>query len=203
MQAPDVLLGALEVALNRYLALDGEVLAQCAQLSGRSLALQVDAPDWVFLIEFHEGGVRVLPPGTLEPEVSVRGSLATLMRLAWTVAQGQAGVPQGLSIEGDAELLQQFNRMLSQVGFDPEEFAARFLGDAAAHRLNQGLQALFGWGRRGAENLAADTAEFLREQTQDLARASEVEQWMNEVDDLRDGVERLDARLKQLEAGAP
>lgn len=204
MQAPDFLLGALEVALNRYLALDGEVLAQCEALTGRSIALAVDAPDWVFLLEFHDAGVRVLGEDAgVEPDVRVQGSLSTLMRLAWTISQGQAGIPQGLQLTGDVELLQRFNRMLAQVGFDPEEFAARFVGDAAAHRFNQGLQSLLGWGRRSAGDFAQDTASFLREQTQDLARAPEVDAWMDAVDELRDGVERLEARLKRLEAGTP
>nr|WP_240954017.1 SCP2 sterol-binding domain-containing protein [Solimonas marina] len=196
-----MLSAALEVALNRYLALEADALAECAALSGRSIALSVDAPDWTFLIEFHGGGVRVLPADMLAPDVSVRGSLTTLMRLAFAVGRGDGGVPQGLTIDGDVELLRRFNRTLASVGFDPEEFAARFVGDAAAHRLTQGLQTLFGWGRRSADTLALDTAEYLREETRDLARAPDVDDWADAVDTLRDDVERFDARLRRLEAG--
>src|SRR3546814_20763783 len=109
----------------------------------------------------------------LTPDVTVRGNLNTLMRLAWTISRSQTTIPQGLRVDGDVELLRSFNRLLAQVGFDPEEFAARFVGDAAAHRLNQGLQTLFGWGRRSADTLALDTAEHLREETRDLARGSD------------------------------
>jgi ubiquinone biosynthesis protein UbiJ len=201
-----MLSAALEVALNRYLGLEDAVLAECGQLSGRSVALAIDAPAWTFVIEFHGGGVRVLEPGAFEPDVTVRGSLATLMRLAWTISRKDGGdgggIPQGLTVDGDVELLRRFNRLLAQVGFDPEEFAARFVGDAAAHRLNQGLQTLFGWGKRSVDTLALDTAEFLREETKDLARASDVDGWIDAVEALRDGVERLEARLRRLEAHA-
>lgn len=200
MNPPALLSAAVEVALNRYLGLEAEVLAECAALSGRSIALAVDAPAWVFVLEFHRGGVRVLGPGMAEPDVTVRGGLSTLMRLAWTVGRGEAGVPQGLEVEGDTELLRRFNRLLARVGFDPEELAARFVGDAAAHRLTRGLQTLLGWGRRSVDTLALDTAEFLREETKDLARASDVADWADAVDALRDGVERLEARLRRLEA---
>ncbi|HET8883786.1 MAG TPA: SCP2 sterol-binding domain-containing protein [Solimonas sp.] len=202
MNPPALLSAALEVALNRYLGLEAEALDECAALSGRSIALAVDAPAWLFVIEFHRGGVRVLADGMLAPDVSVRGSLATLMRLAWTVSRSDAGIPQGLTIDGDVELLRRFNRLLARVGFDPEEFAARFVGDAAAHRLHQGLQTLFGWGKRSADTLALDTAEYLREETRDLARAGDVADWADAVDDLRDGVARLEARLQRLESGA-
>lgn len=202
MSAPGLLAAALEVALNRYLALEPEVLAECGSLQGRSIALTVEAPVWTFLIEFHAGGVRVLDAGTLAPDVGVRGSLPTLLRLAWTVRRQDGGIPQGLAVDGDVELLRRFNRMLARVGFDPEEVAARFVGDAAAHRLNQGLQSLFGWGRRSVDTLALDTAEYLREESRDLARASDVAEWMEAVESLRDGVDRLDARLRRLEAAA-
>ncbi len=198
--APALLCAAVEVALNRYLALEPEVLAECAQLQGRVIALDVDAPAWQFFIEFSGSGVRVLPQLDVDADVRVHGSLGTLMRLSWKVSQGEAGIPQGLRIEGDTELLQRFNRLLVRVGFDPEEFAARFVGDAAAHRLTQGLQTFFGWGRRTASTLALDTAEYLREETRDLARAADVEDWMNAVDATRDSVDRLEARLRLLEA---
>lgn len=203
MSAPAMLGAALEVALNRYLGLEPAAFDECAALAGRSIALTVDAPLWTFVVEFHDGGVRVLMDEIPEPDVSVRGSLATLMRLAWTVRRSDAGIPQGLTIAGDVELLRRFNRLLARVGFDPEEFAARFVGDAAAHRLHQGLQTLFGWGKRSADTLALDTAEYLREETRDLARAGDVADWADAVDDLRDGVARLEARLQRLESGAP
>lgn len=200
MSAPGLLSAALEVALNRYLGLEASALAECAALEGRSIALAVEAPAWTFVIEFHRGGVRVLGDDMLTPDVTVRGSLNTLMRLAWTISRSQTAIPQGLSVDGDAELLRRFNRLLAQVGFDPEEFAARFVGDAAAHRLGQGLQTLFGWGRRSADTLALDTAEYLREETKDLARGSDVADWADAVDELRDGTARLEARLRRLES---
>lgn len=201
MNPPSLLAAALEVALNRYLGLENEALAECAALAGRSIALSVEGPAWTFVIEFHCGGVRVLPPGMLEPDVTVAGTLTTLMRLAWSVGRSDSGMPQGLVIDGDVELLRRFNRLLARVGFDPEEFAARFVGDAAAHRFSQGLQNLWGWGRRSADTLALDAAEYLREETKDLARASDVDGWAEAVDTLRDDVDRLEARLQRLEAG--
>lgn len=200
MSAPAVLCAALEVALNRYLGLEASALDTCAQLAGRRIVLRTPQPDWCFVVEFHAGGVRVGSELDGTADVSVSGRLPALMRLAWTVAQGHSGVPQDLQVEGDVELLQRFNRVLASVGFDPEEFAARFVGDAAAHRATQGLRNLFDWGRRAVSTLGLDTAEYLREETRDLARAADVEDWMNEIDHLRDDVERFDARLKRLEA---
>ena len=95
------------------------------------------------------------------------------------------------------------NLSLDVVGFDPEEFMAKYLGDAAAHRLHQGLKTLFGWGRRTADTLALDTAEYLREETRSLARASDVNDWIDAVESLRDAADRVEARLERLEQNMP
>ena len=104
-------------------------------------------------------------------------------------------------MEGDTELLLHFNKLLARVGFDPEELLARFFGGSSAHRIHQGVQKFFGWGRRSADTLALDTAEYLREETRDLARGSDASEWMDNVDLLRERVDRFEARIEKLEQG--
>src|SRR5690606_30036228 len=89
MNAPPLLCAAVEVALNRYLALESSALAACADMQGRAIELRTEAPDWSFFVEFHAGGVRVAPDCERAADVRVSGRASTLMRLAWTVAQGQ------------------------------------------------------------------------------------------------------------------
>jgi ubiquinone biosynthesis protein UbiJ len=202
MMAPSVLCAALEIGLNRYLRLEPAVVAECEKLSGRVIELRMVAPSWSFFIEFDRGGVRVLPGLERAADVSVSGPMTTLLRLAFKTASGDASLPGGLSVEGDTELLTRFNRLLASVGFDPEEIAAKIVGDAAAHRLTQGAAKLFGWGGKTANTLALDTAEYLREETRDLARAEDVADWMDAVDQLRESTDRLEARLSLLEQGA-
>ena len=85
------------------------------------------------------------------------------------------------------------------MGFDSEEWLARFVGGGAAHRLDQGLRGLFGWTRRSADTLALDTAEYLREETRDLAHRADVEKWSEGVDAARRRSEQIAARIERLE----
>lgn len=201
VSAPALLCATLEVALNRYLSLEPEVLAECGELSGRSIALRALGIGWNFLIEFHAGGVRVLADDAAAADVTVSGQPTTLFQLAWKTAGGAGGIPAGIDVEGDAELLLRFNKLLAKVGFDPEELLAKFFGGSAAHRIHQGLQKFLGWGRRSADTLSLDAAEYLREETRDLARGSDAVEWMDNVDLLRERVDRFEARIEKLEQG--
>lgn len=198
MSAPPLLCAALEIALNRYLALEPDAAAQLGRLKGRVIALHALGPDWEFYLCPGASAVAVLDVAPAKPDVRISARPAALLRRAF--GGGEAG---GVQVEGDADLLQRFSTLMAGVGFDSEEWLARFVGDGAAHRLDQGLRGLLGWGRRSAGTLALDTAEYLREETRDLAHRADVEQWSAGVEAARRRSEQLAARIERLERRPP
>lgn len=199
MATPALICAIVEIALNRTLRLERSALDECAALEGHVIALHVADLGWSFAIEPIAGGVRVSPGDEVRPDVRVSAPTLRLLKLALGTVTGREGLPTGLEVSGDTELLNRFNGLLARVGFDPEELVAKLVGEGAAHRLVGGLRELFGWGRHAADRLSLDTAEYLVEETGDLARAADIEDWMDAVDTLREGVDRLDARLASLE----
>jgi len=199
MATPALACATLEIALNRYLRLERSALEECAALNGKAIALHLADLGWTFVVEPHPAGVRVLADSEVPPDVRLSAPSPRLLQLALRSAGGAEGLPAGLEVEGDTELLNRFKALLARVGFDPEELAAKVLGDAAAHRVVGGLRELFGWGRHAAQRLSQDTAEYLTEESGDLARSGDIEEWMQGVDALREGADRLEARLALLE----
>jgi ubiquinone biosynthesis accessory factor UbiJ len=197
---PSALAAAMEVALNRLLRLEPATAAGLRELQGKRIGIAVTPFDWYFLIEGLPGGLRVAADEREPaPHAELSSSAVQLVQKGLDMARGAPFSAQGLQVRGDAELLQRFASRIALVGVDLEEWLAPWLGDGAAHRAAGLLSGLFGWGRRSAGLLVSNTAEYLREESQDLARRADVEAWMDEVDLLRDGVDRLDARLRRLE----
>ncbi|MGB0955411.1 MAG: ubiquinone biosynthesis accessory factor UbiJ [Panacagrimonas sp.] len=198
---PTLLCAGAEVALNRYLRLEAAVADRCTALQGRSIDLHLQGPEWTCRIEFMPGGVRVVPDPEGEANVSLRG---TPIKLAQAIRQqmndnAPAISASGLRIEGDAELLQRFGQMMQQVGFEPEEWLAPLVGGPAAHRIIQGVKGLLSWGQRSGERLGLDTVEYFREETRDVARHSDAEEWTRGIEKLRERLDRSEARLQRLE----
>lgn len=199
---PAFICATVEVALNRTLRLEPEVLGDFAKLDGKVLALTVDGLEWDFFIECIPSGVRVLPSFERRADVHLHGGAIGYAQLARQFKSGDTHLPPGVSIDGDAELLHRFTRLLARIGFEPAELIARFTGDGAAQRLVGGLQSLFGWGSQSAKTMTQNASEYLREETYDLARKADAEEWGASVETLRDDVARLEARLKRLEKSA-
>lgn len=194
-----MLCAALEIALNRYLALEPDVLADCGRLQGRVIALHADGPGWEFYLCPHGGGVQVLDTAPSGPDVLIRARPAQLLRQALASGRGEREPLAGVQVEGDAGLLSRFGALLVRVGFDPEEWLARWMDGGAAHRVASALRGLGAWSRQAASTLALDTAEYLREETRDLVHRGEVERWAGDVEALRARAEGLARRLERLE----
>ncbi|MDP1543733.1 MAG: SCP2 sterol-binding domain-containing protein [Polycyclovorans sp.] len=198
---PAPLAAALEVALNRYLRLEPEAEAALASLAGKRIAVQLTPLGWHLLLEMLPGGsVRV---GVDEPDppadVTLTGSPVELLARGAEMARGEPFSAKGLQVRGDAETLRRFAAALNLVGADVEEWLAPWLGDVLAHRAAGFMRSALQWGRQTFSTLALNTTEFLQEESGDLPRRVDVEAWQDEVDLLRDAVDRFEARLQRLE----
>lgn len=196
---PALICASVEVALNRTLQLEPEILDDLQGLKGRLLLVHVEVLEWDFFIEVIERGVRVLANLSARADVRLSGTPIALSRAGLHYARQQPGLPSGLVVEGDTELLTRFSQLLVRANVNPEELVAKFLGDGPAQRLVGGLKTLFGWAGNTGISLLSNTSEYLREESYDLAKKPDADAWADAIDLLRDDSERLEARIKRLE----
>lgn len=197
---PALLCAALEVTVNRLLRREPAALDEIAALTGKCLSVTLSEPGWSLWLEPHHGGVRIQPAGDADADVEVEAPTLRILGAARSILGGTGELPAELSVRGDLEVLQQFNRALATAGFDPEELLAATFGDVVGHRLGEAGRRLTEWARSGSAALAYSTADYLREETGDLARADDVAEWMEAVDELCAAVDRSAARVEHLES---
>lgn len=195
---------ALEAALNRALALDPETRDGLAPLDGRSISLRLDSPDLGLRIGVAGDRLTVGPiDAENAADLAVHGSRlgALLGQLPMLAARRRNGADAGrINVSGDAELARRLQQLAS--GFDPDwqqPFVSAFgpvIGVQVARVLRQGLTHL----RDGVKDVAGSAAEFLTEESRDVVPRAEQAAFHDDVDGLRDDVERLAARVARLVA---
>lgn len=188
-----------EEAVNRTLRLDPDALERLAELEGKTILLELAAepePLRCYVMP-SAAGLRLARTYERLPDVTISGTPAVFLRQLF---RGPA-VSDALTIRGDAELGQRFQRILSRLAPDWEEGLARFVGDIAAHQLARLALGLRAWAEQAARALGADTAEYLQEEAFVAARREQVEAFLREVDRLRADVDRLEQRLQRIATG--
>jgi len=198
----DVLEAALRPVaniLNRNIQESTPARELCSQLSGTVVAVRVRDTALAAYFVVSDDVLQVVADTSSEPDVIIVGSLITLARMAG--ASGEAAVRDGsLDLTGDAELAAQFQQLLTFAKPDIEEELSGVVGDVAAHRLGELARGLGRWGREARSTMGANIREYLQEESRDAPSRYEVERLSSSVSTLRDDVDRLEARLKRMQA---
>ncbi|MBO9715779.1 MAG: SCP2 sterol-binding domain-containing protein [Pseudoxanthomonas sp.] len=187
---------ALEAALNRAVTLDPDTRAALASMDGRRISLALESPPLALEIGVHGGYLQVGPP-LREADLAVRGTIGGLLGQLPFLANARKGNGR-LHVSGDAELAQHLQRLAA--GFDPDwqqPFVAAF-GEVIGVQVANALAAALRDMRAAATGLARSGAEYLTEERRDVVARAELAAFNDDVDALRDDVERIAARVARL-----
>jgi len=207
------MMGLLDRAVARALADSPRATALVGELSGRRLAIEVSGTPWRIGVESTGRTLRIYradapattaptaPYGGAQPDVTIIG--APLSLLAMTGADAQAVIQRGdVRIDGDPAIAQQFRELGLLLRPDLETSLAPVLGRSGAHVALRGLRAAAQWTRNAAGTSVRNLAEYLAHESRDLVSRPESEHFLRGVDQAREQLDRVDARLQILEQRA-
>jgi len=191
-------LAALEVALNRALALSPHSKVALAQLEDSVFALHCTAPR--LDIYLHPGAQGMRLAGTHQGPVTTRikGAAADFTELATSADPTATLINGGLELEGNSAPLLELQRILAALDIDWEAPLVNALGDVAGHQLAQVLRQAFSWGQQAATSLTRQLEEFIHEEARLSPPRLEVEDFYRDIRELELRVDRLQSRTERL-----
>ena len=181
-----------------------------AALKGRRLAIAISGTPWMrhpLVLEFTGDAprLRIGEGGTdssgATADATVQGAPLSLLALAGP--DPQAVIRRGdVQVQGDAQLVQRVHELLPLLAPDLEQELARVAGRSAAHILAGAARAGAAAVRRTAWSAVQNAAEYLAHESGELVSRREAEHFLRGVEQAREQLDRLDARLAQLERQA-
>ena len=190
----------LDRAVARALAESPRATALIAALRGRRLAIDVSGTPLRTVIESTGRALKAFPMDQADKPADATIIGAPLSLLALTGADTQAVIQRGdVRIEGDAQIAQQFRELGLLLRPDLEAGMARVVGRSGAHLAMRGMRAAAGWTRTAAWTSVRNVAEYLAHESRDLVSRPESEHYLRGVDQLREQLDRIDARLALME----
>lgn len=204
MQIPIPVLSVIETAFNAWLKLDGETLPRFAALDGKIIRFHITGLDLNLYFLPATSGIQVLGSYPDEEQgglvdATIHGSPMALMRLSTATNSGEAMLKSDVEIDGDMRVAEKFSGILQEVDIDWEELLSKLVGDVIAHQAGQVTRNATGWIKDTSEAMQKNTAEYLSEESGLIPAEAEISEYMDQVDDVRMGVDRLEARIKLLQ----
>lgn len=190
-------LASAEKIINTALRYDPATRLKLARLSGKILAVNITAPVTVnlFVMPLDED-IQLMANWDGEVDTQLSGSLMALLQLSTTEIHNLKY--SGVTAMGDLTLLADLQQLLKNLDIDWEDMLSQFTGDIIGHQTAQVIRAKFGWAKDRAQTAARLGKEFLTEEYQALVSKPELEDFYQQVDELRLAVDRAAARVEKL-----
>ena len=193
---------ALEAALNRALALDPETRSSLRALDGQRVALTLEAPPMALQVSVKGERLVVGPVASEgEPDLSVRGTLAGLIAQLPMFRRDDAPPVGKVRVSGDADLARRLQRLAERFDPDWQQPFTRVFGDVLGVQIAKAVATALQQARVAGRNLAESAAEYVTEESRDVVPRAELNAFHDDVDALRDDVERIAAKIRRLQRG--
>ncbi|HEX4023979.1 MAG TPA: SCP2 sterol-binding domain-containing protein [Steroidobacteraceae bacterium] len=172
-----------------------------AELKDRSLAISISGTPWgqhPIVIESTGEALRLRPAPDFAADATL--SAAPLSLLALARDEPEAVIRRGdVRVEGDARIAQRFRELLPLLAPDLEQELSRLLGRSAAHLVAGAWRGAADTVRRTAWTSVQNVAEYLAHESGDLVSRHEAEHFLRGVEQAREQLDRIEARLARLE----
>ena len=185
----------LESVINRYLALDPEMLGKLAEFNGKVIKLEMTGINKTLYMLPNEGGIQVLAEYDGDADTVLRGTPISLFKMGLVSNAANLLLKGEIEISGDTRLGHQFKNVFSQMDIDWSEPLAGLVGDSLAYQLQQTGSKLGRWGKQSVKSVSSSFSEYLQEESRDVVTETELEIFNEGVDRLRNDVDRLQAKI--------
>jgi ubiquinone biosynthesis protein UbiJ len=188
----------LEAAINGYLSLDPELPAKLGEFENKTLCLEFSGTGLKLFLRLQQDHIQLASEIDGQADAVISGSPLAMLKLGLQKDAAPLLFAREVEISGDTRFGRRFRNLLTEMDIDWEEQLSRLIGDVASHQAMRTLDAIMQWSKRAAASFADDAGEYLREESRDTVADAELQQFYRQVDELRDGAERLQARINRL-----
>ena len=172
-------------------------MAELARHAGKVILLSL--PMGRLCIELTPEGSLLALTNLDVPSLELEVSAEALSALAGSPGNLREQAMKSVKITGDADLAQLLGRLAGQIRWEYEEDLARVIGDAPANFAVRQAKKLVSAGKSAATDLLENVVEYVSEERKVLLNKRDFMIRKNELNALRDAVDRIEKRIQLLE----
>ncbi|HQT44252.1 MAG TPA: SCP2 sterol-binding domain-containing protein [Halothiobacillus sp.] len=190
----------IERAINQRIQRDDAARQSLPRLNGRLFEMSLRDPVVRFFITITPEGILLLRDTEDSPDATIRASSLGLLRAGRAAHKMEALFTGDIQIQGDQDAAQLFLRLLGDLDSDPFAALAERIGVAPAGLLERKVEQIRQQAQIWRRTRQIESADFLVFERAVLIDRAGMQQWLDEVDALRDQVDQLAMRIDTLNA---
>jgi len=188
--------GAACRGINHVLSSEPWATGELARHAGKTILLKLPVGDLCF--EITPAGLLAVSEASDTSSLVLEVSAKALSELAGSTGSLREQAFKAVKITGDADLAQLLGRLVGQVRWEYEEDLARLVGDATANFAVRQGKKFVSASKSAASDLLSNVVEYVSEERKVLLNQRDFMAHKNELNELRDAVDRMEKRIQIL-----
>lgn len=182
-------------AMNKSLSYDLVSVKKLDTFDKKVIKVELLSTPFEFFILVKDRTVSIDKSYTGEVDTTIKGTPIALFAMS---ADEQISGIKNVEIFGDANTGQFFAKWMKNIKPDWEEAWCDLLGDGMGVRASNIAKGILDFGKRFKDSLVSNTSEYLVEESRDLIAPSEMEDFLDDVDDIKADTARLEQQINKL-----
>ncbi|MFK8012652.1 MAG: SCP2 domain-containing protein [Marinicellaceae bacterium] len=191
----NVFIETVNKAMNKSLSYDIVSVKKLDAFSNKVIKVDLLSTPFEFYIKVLDRKVILSKSHNNDADTSIKGTPMALF--AMSADEPISGI-QNVEIFGDANTGQFFAKWLKNIKPDWEEAWCDLLGDGMGVRVSNMVHGLLDFGQNLKNAMLQNTQEYLVEESRDLIAPTEMEDFLDDVDDLKADTARLEQQINAL-----
>jgi len=193
----------IEQLLNSLLQRDPHSLKKLAGHAGKVLQIDSTLPPATIRIAVQSGGIKLYAGAAEEFDLQIDARISAkssdLTQLLFSANNNRPMANPEVSISGDVEFVQGVYGIASELEIDWESQLANIIGDVATAQLSRLFSQTLSWSRQSFKNSTGVVDEYLHEELGIVPTTAEIEQFGDNLDELKLSIDRLTARTRKIQ----
>ena len=192
----------IELAINKILSLDPATQLKLSRFQGKVLALTMVSPSpttaTTVFVRILDDEISFSLSEAMPFDACLQGSIADFIALALSSNKSDRLINSDIDLSGDSEFAIALTGLIENLDLDWEALISPLVGGLLAHQLGSGVRSLMRWGKQTFNTQKVAIKDYLETEAGQLASAEKINDFANEVDDVKMAADRLSARFEQL-----
>lgn len=190
-----------EKAINYYLSLDPEIHNKLVHLNDSVIKIELLTIDTHFYIKISDNRFQLIKDYNAPADLIIRGNPLTLLSLIKGNNENIHTILQNndVTLIGKIDLALRLKNIFSQIEIDWEEYLSKICGDPLAHFIGTKFNRLKIWSTLAHKSLQRNINEYIHEEVNLFPSHYAYIDLFNDIDILRDDLERLTQRIDRIQ----
>jgi len=189
---------SIDSALNKALALDPELPAKLIAFSGKVISIHFKDIDKTLYLLPEDNHIRVLSHYDGDVDTRMSGSPISIMKMMMTPNVATLLLKGEVEISGDTRLGNEFKKLFREMQLDWQQPLSKIIGDNATQVVELKSKKMHSWLKKSFSSTSNSLSEYFQEESRDIVTETELEIFNQQVDDVRNNTDRLQARYQAL-----